>query len=89
MDEMRQRVIGLAADAAMSDDPYGWFEQIYTEANGDWNQVPWADQRANPLFSEWFDHHFPKPPHAGATALVIGCGLGDDAVYLEAAGWKV
>ena len=89
MDEMRQRVIGLAADAAMSDDPYGWFEQIYTEANGDWNQVPWADQRANPLFSEWFDLNFPKPPRAGATALVIGCGLGDDAVYLEAAGWKV
>jgi len=86
---MRQRVIGLAAEAAMSEDPSGWFEQIYTEAEGDWSQVPWADQRANPLFSSWLDLHFPTPPHDGAKALVIGCGLGDDAVYLERAGWKV
>jgi 2-polyprenyl-3-methyl-5-hydroxy-6-metoxy-1,4-benzoquinol methylase len=89
MEEMRQRVIGLAAEAAMSEDPSGWFEQIYTEAEGDWSQVPWADQRANPLFSSWLDRHFPTPPHDGAKALVIGCGLGDDAVYLERAGWKV
>jgi SAM-dependent methyltransferase len=89
MDDMRQRVVGLAADAAMSDDPFGWFEQIYTEADGDWSQVPWADQRANPLFSAWLELNFPKPPHAAAKALVIGCGLGDDAVYLETSGWKV
>ena len=87
MDELRERVVGLAAEAAMTDDPFSWFEQIYTEANGDWTQVPWEDQRENPLLSEWFEGGDFKPSQL--KCLIVGCGLGDDAAYLADLGCRV
>jgi len=88
MDEKRQRVIGMAAEAAMSEDPFSWFEEIYTSADGDWEMVPWEDNIPNPLFSDWLDCETANLLDSGK-ALVIGCGLGDDAAFLAKRGWEV
>lgn len=60
----------------------GWFDQLYREAEAGESIVPWADLEPNPnLIDFWNRHSIPS----SKTALVIGCGLGDDAEQL--AGW--
>lgn len=67
-------------------DPTGWFEVIYANAqNG--GSIPWAYQEANPYFVEWAERE--KLNGEGKRALVIGCGLGDDAEYLATLGFAV
>ena len=62
------------------------FEAIYANAqNG--GLVPWDDHAPNPLLIEWMQHE--KRQGDKAPALVIGCGLGDDAEYLAAQGYNV
>jgi SAM-dependent methyltransferase len=62
------------------------FEAIYANAqNG--GRVPWDDHAPNALLVEWLQRE--KRIGQGAPALVIGCGLGDDAEYLAAQGYDV
>jgi len=68
-------------------DPTGWFEPAYAQANGQRAAIPWAEKGINPHLIEWaervgLDGH-------GQTALVVGCGLGDDAEYLAGLGFAV
>lgn len=66
-------------------DPSGWFETLYAEAHEDPEQVPWAMMKPNPYLVDWLDS---QPPGQG-TALVVGCGLGDDAQVLLEKGFEV
>ena len=77
----------LAADAAESDRPLEWFEQLYSEAAGDSGQIPWADMTANPNLTEWLSQQ--EIIRTDSKALVVGCGLGDDAEALNALGMRV
>ncbi|HXE14501.1 MAG TPA: class I SAM-dependent methyltransferase [Bryobacteraceae bacterium] len=80
--ENRGRARELAAAYVAKGDPTGWFEQLYREAEAGESVVPWADRQPNPnLIDFWNRHSIPS----SKTALVIGCGLGDDAEQL--AGW--
>jgi len=65
----------------------GWHEQIYAEAQGDTAGISWADLIPNPNLTVWTDTH----AHIlhGKRALVVGCGLGDDAEYLAELGMTV
>ena len=64
-------------------DPTGWFEPAYAQANGDRAAIPWAEKGINP-------HLIGVPLEgAGLSALVVGCGLGDDAEYLASRGFAV
>lgn len=65
-------------------DPYrrDWFRAVYDLAEGDEAAVPWADKAAHPLLREWLK----ASPLAGLRALDVGCGLGDNAEALAAAG---
>ena len=69
------------------DDPFGWFDSIYTDAEGDHSAVFWADLAPNPYLLEWLDKHPVKGLHKKAIA--IGCGVGDDAEALAAYGYEV
>ncbi len=60
--------------------PASWYEAVYTSAGGDATKVPWAKRTITPVLAAWLDHHHPGSPDAHA--LVIGCGLGDDAEAL-------
>ena len=68
-------------------DATGWFEPLYAKAN--WNEaaVPWANLKASPDLIEWLEHH--QINGHGQKALVVGCGLGDDAEELTRRGFDV
>lgn len=62
-----------------------WFEDLYQKNKTSQEKIPWAKQSVNPLLQSYLDE---KSIHKGK-ALVIGCGLGDDAIALEMAGYEV
>ena len=87
VEERRARARELAAEFADRGDSFGWFEAFYAEASGDNEQIPWADLEPNKFFKTWADDVELKGD--GRTALVVGCGLGDDAKFLDDLGFKV
>lgn len=86
-DERRARTRELAAEFNEKGEPLGWFDALYKEAGGDSEKVPWADMEPNRFFREWAESTGLKG--GGRSALVVGCGLGDDAKYLDDLGFKV
>jgi SAM-dependent methyltransferase len=83
----RSRARELARDFLERGDSKGWFEALYAEAEGDAERVPWADLVPNASLLKWLDEN--EAPGEGQRALVIGCGLGDDAELLAARGFDV
>ncbi len=83
----RARARELAAEFAERGDSVGWFDAFYKEAGGDNGQIPWADLEPNNFFRIWAEDVGLKGD--GRKALVVGCGLGDDAKYLGDLGFKV
>jgi SAM-dependent methyltransferase len=82
----RRRARELAAEYAGKGDPTGWFEALYQEAEAGKSLVPWADRGANSSLIEFWS----LDPQAtdGKQALVVACGLGDDAEQLAAWGFE-
>ena len=68
-------------------DPLGWFDDLYQQAAGDFETIPWADRAVNPHLAAWCERE--GRPLPGARVLVVGCGLGDDAEYLARRGATV
>lgn len=65
-----------------------WFEELYAQAESSGlSVVPWADLEPNPNLVTWLD----REPVDGEekSALVVGCGLGDDAEELSRRGFQV
>lgn len=75
----------MSSEQGQSTDEIG-FEQIYARAGSDLGSIPWASLTVNPSLVAWLDD---QPPPPVATALVIGCGLGDDAEELARRGYRV
>jgi len=73
----------LAAASIADGDDTGWFETLYAAAERGAATVPWADLVPNPHIVSAL---------AGTTgagrALVIGCGLGDDAEHVASRGYR-
>jgi SAM-dependent methyltransferase len=78
-----------AIDDRGASDPYrrAFFAAVYETAGDDPAQIPWADLAPHPLLAEWLADA--RPREAGARALDIGCGLGDNAHAIAARGWRV
>jgi SAM-dependent methyltransferase len=87
LDDKRQHVREIADQHFARGDALGWFETLYAEAAGDAAVVPWADLRPNPNLIDWLDRAGIEC--AGRSALVVGCGLGDDAEHLAGRGFRV
>lgn len=83
----REDVRRRARESIARGDATGWFERLYRDAAGQWDRIPWADLAANPHLVAWLDRERPCAP--GRRCLVVGCGLGDDAEALAAAGFDV
>jgi SAM-dependent methyltransferase len=66
-------------------DPIGWFETLYATASGDTSLIPWADQKPNHNLMSWLDRE--RVSGDGRSAIVVGCGLGDDAEELARRGF--
>jgi 2-polyprenyl-3-methyl-5-hydroxy-6-metoxy-1,4-benzoquinol methylase len=82
----RKRARELAAEYAQKGDPTGWFDVLYKEAEEGKSVVPWADRGASPGLLEFWSSH-PRATQ-GKKALVIACGLGDDAEQLASWGFE-
>ncbi len=68
-------------------DPFrrDWFNAVYALADDDPAAVPWAGLAPHPLLAQWLDGRSLR----GQRALDVGCGLGDNAEGLAAAGASV
>jgi len=80
----RTRARELAAEALARHDPTGWFETLYREAEELGTPIPWAELAPNPYLRA---HVRPRSRDRGRAAIVVGCGLGDDAEWLAGAGF--
>ena len=64
-----------------------FFETVYQNADhDDLSKIPWATLAPNVYLEK---HLSMEKPVSGKKALVIGCGLGDDAMILEKHGYEV
>lgn len=81
----RARLLAQAARAV--GDATGWFEQLYAEAARGEATVPWGHRAVNPYLAAWTSRR--RLDGAGRPALVVGCGLGDDAEHLAGQGYWV
>jgi SAM-dependent methyltransferase len=77
-------VKAAAHESLAHGDALAWFDRVYREARGDTSAVPWADLTPNPALVAWLDQL-----EGGSTALVVGCGLGDDAECIASRGLRV
>jgi SAM-dependent methyltransferase len=75
----------LSGEAARDGDPTSWFEQLYSDAAQGHAIVPWDRRAPHPLLVDWVER---QPATSGLT-LVVGSGLGDDAAFLAAHGYRV
>jgi SAM-dependent methyltransferase len=71
----------LAARSA--NDPTGWFERLYSAAGAGEMVVPWHRNGPDPMLAHWAGER----SGTGQAAIVVGCGLGDDAEYIAGLGY--
>jgi 2-polyprenyl-3-methyl-5-hydroxy-6-metoxy-1,4-benzoquinol methylase len=81
-----QRVIAreIAHKYLGAGDPFGWFEDLYSQAADDTSIIPWADLAPNPNLKVWLNQHLSD---CSGPALKVGSGLGDDAEELARRGF--
>jgi SAM-dependent methyltransferase len=82
-----ERTKQLAAESIERGDSTSWFETLYAEAEGNNENIPWAKLTPNKFLVE-----FAKLTNLrgnSRSALVVGCGLGDDAKFLDDLGFNV
>ncbi len=77
----------LARSSVDRGDPTGWFEELYRLGEAAPEVVPWADMRPNPHLVSWTEGKGIEG--GGRSALVVGCGYGDDAEWLSGLGFDV
>jgi 2-polyprenyl-3-methyl-5-hydroxy-6-metoxy-1,4-benzoquinol methylase len=84
---LQQQVKLLATEALQKAEYSAWFDVLYSQANQDASKVPWAKLTAHPYLQDWLNEQIIQAQ--GKSALVIGCGLGDDAEALADLGFQV
>ena len=85
MDDVRKILRNLSDAASERGAPLDWFEDLYDFAGKDSTFIPWSKGEPHPFLVDWMDKYAGRE----GSALVVGCGLGEDAVYLAEKGWNV
>lgn len=70
---------------AADEEATGWFEPLYGAVARGERDAPWDAREASPELVAWLDERAGAPPDG--EAVVVGCGLGDDAAELAGRGW--
>ncbi|MEJ7848703.1 MAG: class I SAM-dependent methyltransferase [Pyrinomonadaceae bacterium] len=86
-EKARERTKEIAAEFMKRGDATGWFDALYKEARGNNEKIPWADLEPNRYLRKWAEKVNLRGN--GRRALVVGCGLGDDAKFLYDLGFDV
>jgi SAM-dependent methyltransferase len=76
----------LSGEVMRNGDPTAWFEQLYADAAQGHAIVPWDRRAPHPLLVEWVEQ---EPARSRSRTLVVGSGLGEDAAFLAARGYRV
>lgn len=85
--DARERTKQIQEEYAEKGDATGWFDALYKEAAGNNEKIPWADLEPNKFLRRWAEKTNLRGDNR--KALVIGCGLGDDARFLSDLGFQV
>ncbi|MCA9190866.1 MAG: class I SAM-dependent methyltransferase [Planctomycetales bacterium] len=87
----QEQVRELARKAIEQGQPFYWFDELYSSAKGDASLIPWANLAPNPNLMSFLkvDGQSSGRDPAHRKALVVGCGLGDDAQALYESGYEV
>ena len=85
--DVRERTKQIAEEFLKKGDATGWFDALYKEAEGNNERIPWADLEPNRFLVEFAKKTDLKGDNRNA--LVVGCGLGDDARFLHDSGFRV
>jgi SAM-dependent methyltransferase len=75
----------LAGEALAAGEPMGWFEPLYAAAEAGQAVIPWDRGVPHQLLVAWADATGLEG--AGRRALVVGCGLGEDAEFVSTFGF--
>jgi SAM-dependent methyltransferase len=76
----------LAARAIAANDPTGWFEPLYAAAAAGQATVPWDRTEPSRYLTQWaIDRGLTG---AGRSAVVVGCGFGEDAEFIAGLGFQ-
>jgi SAM-dependent methyltransferase len=86
-DALRARAGKLAAELGAASDATSWFELLYQAAARSEATIPWASLAPNPHLVQWATARSLRG--TGRTALVVGCGFGDDAEFIASLGFNV
>lgn len=62
-----------------------FFEAIYRRARGDRHRLGWTRPGPASILTDWLKRESREP----GTAMVVACGVGDDAEHLASLGWDV
>lgn len=76
----------MAARAIAAGDPMGWFEPLYAAAAAGQLAVPWDRGEPSRYLVQWAADRALNG--AGQTAVVVGCGLGEDAEFIAGLGFR-
>jgi SAM-dependent methyltransferase len=85
--DARERTKEIQAEFAEKGNALGWFDALYKEAAGDNEKIPWADLEPNKFLRAWAEKTNLRGDNRNA--LIVGCGLGDDARFLFDLGFEV
>ena len=77
----------LAAESISRGKPLEWFETLYRLAESEESVIPWADMTVNPNLTTWLERN--RIEGTERKALIVGCGLGDDAEALASLGFQL
>ena len=80
-----ERMQQLAQESVTSDDPTGWFERLYSDARSGEAFVPWERTTPHRLLADWALKN--QLTGTGKTALVVGCGFGEDSEFTSSLGF--
>jgi SAM-dependent methyltransferase len=89
--EAEQNAARLAHESIAAGDPTGWFERVYAAAAAadGTTGVPWDRRAPSPLLVQWAaERGLRRTTGPGPLALVVGCGLGDDAEFVAGLGFS-
>jgi SAM-dependent methyltransferase len=74
----------LSAESYARGEPTGWFDRLYAEAASGRAIVPWDRGVPNAQLVDWAQGR----DGSGKSAVVVGCGLGNDAEFVAALGYR-